>query len=203
MLGTLSIVIKAIIIWFFGFASRPYLDQYFKYTDKKINKLEEAYSLCTTIYNFSTQLLNVNLLTLHYLQQNNFERGITEIKNIATIENPFPKIKSLLDFHLDAPYELLNKTTQLEKQLLLTMRPIAESINNSNKRSQLAMQATNEGIKTSEQAQTLQVELIQWIKEEKKNTLRKSDVSHMISAFVNYLLSIIKKLQIPLKKLQS
>lgn len=200
MLEALCTAITAIIIWFTGFASRPFLDQFFKYSESKLKNLEEAYVLCSTIYSYSMQTLNMNLLTLHYLQQENFERGMVEIKKIAVIQNPFPKIKLLLDFHLDAPIELTNEITQLDQQILLTVRPIAESINRPNERSQLALQATDQGIKAADQAKTLQTKLIQWVKEEKQKTLSKSEVSHMISAFMNNLKKAVDILFTSLKK---
>lgn len=163
----MSEFIKLLVAFVSGGILTPYFTHFLtiKKTKRELNLryLEEAYELSKQFRNFVAQTPAVISFSIAFL-----EYKIDRSTFPKFVESPVSRLNTLLDYHLSAPSDLIQQIENLNEEVLVTNRPIAEAINNPDKKSQLYTQAVSLAIDAADKGSHLSSAIIYWIKEEKR-----------------------------------
>lgn len=159
--------VKLLVAFVSGGILTPYFAHFLtiKKTKRELNLryLEEAYELSKQFRNFVAQTPAVISFSIAFL-----EYKIDRSTFPKFTESPVSRLNTLLDYHLSASPELIQQIENLNEEVLITNRPIAEAISNSDKKRQLYSQAVSLAIDAAEKGSNLSNTIIHWIKEEKR-----------------------------------
>ncbi|MDP3559056.1 MAG: hypothetical protein Q8R79_01715 [Legionellaceae bacterium] len=125
--------------------------------------LEEAYELTKRFDNHIAQIPAFTMFSIAFI-----ERKMNKNDFPKFVESPVSRLVSILDYHLAASPDLIKRIENLNIEGLATSRPIAESINEPGKKSQLFTNAVSLALDVAEKGPVLSSEIIHWIKEEKR-----------------------------------
>lgn len=164
----MSELINALVLVMLGAFMGPYLSHFLsgKKTkqEKRLQYLEEAYTLASLIKAYALQELHRSMHIVACLTNkgdiNSFPKSV---------ESPFNRLATLLDYNLSAPAALIDKAESLKIEIQSSVRPIAEAINNPNEKNSFFKNAINVAIDASEKSPNVSNEIIQWIKDERLN----------------------------------
>lgn len=92
--------------------------------EETLKHLEETYLLAKQMNTYCNQFLN-HILFLISAQTNKID--LTTIPKLP--DEPFSRMDTLLDYHLQAPADYIKRTKALYGEILYSFRPIAEAIN--------------------------------------------------------------------------
>ncbi|HSW69999.1 MAG TPA: hypothetical protein VLI69_07620 [Gammaproteobacteria bacterium] len=175
-----------------SFIAGAYVNQHFKSIDKQSAILEEAYTLSSDITKYANAVLSDISIAVACLS-NNLEIQ----KNFNSYTNPFPRLKTIIDFHLNAPQEIQEKIDSASENILVSMRPLTEAINgvsfNKDKKDALFFKAISDAIDASKSAELLQNELLLYIKNKNKLLRLYSSFPDLFSWLIIRSSSLINK----------
>lgn len=141
----------------------------------RLKYLEEAYELTKQFNNYVAQILSMTMFSIAFIDHKIDKSGFPKF-----IESPVNRLTTLLDYYLSAPPFLITQLEALNIEVIGTSRPIAEAINNPNKKSEFFTNAVSLAIGATEKGPVLTNEIIQWIKEEKRKIESEPTVFHIV-----------------------
>ena len=130
--------------------------------DETLKYLEETYLLAKQINTYCNHVLN-HIVFLIAAQTNKID--LTNISKLP--EEPFSRMDTLLDYHLQAPTDFIHRTKNLYDEILYSFRPIAEAINSPINKEHLYNKAVEKCITAIGKAPTLSNQIITWVKSER------------------------------------
>lgn len=131
--------------------------------DERLKYLEETYILAKQINTYSNQVLS-HILFLIAAQTNKIDPANTN----KLPDEPFSRIDTLLDYHLDAPSDFITRIRVINSEILYSFRPIAEAINSPTNKDEFYSKAIEQCINATKKAPDLSNQLIAWAKSEKE-----------------------------------
>ncbi len=159
--------VKLLVAFVSGGILTPYFSHFLliKKTrqELRLKYLEETYELTKQFNNYVAQILSITIFSIAFIEQKIDKNGFPK-----SIESPINRLTTLLDYHLSAEPHLIYRLEALNIEVIGTARPIAEAINNPNRKRDFFTNAVSLAIEATEKGPTLTNEIIQWIKEEKR-----------------------------------
>lgn len=120
-------------------------------------------------------------------------------KDLNRCNNPFSRLKTIMDFHFDASKEMLEKLDSVNMNILMSMRPLAEAINGINlnkaEKDALFFKAISDAIESSKLADSLQNELLPFIKDKNKSLRILSNFPDLFSWGMIKISSLLVKIR--------
>lgn len=153
--------------------------------DETLKYLEETYLLAKQINTYCNHVLN-HIIFLIAAQTNKID--LTNIHKVP--EEPFSRMDTLLDYHLQAPTDFTSRTKNLYDEILYSFRPIAEAINLPANKENFYSKAIEQCITAIGKAPMLSSQIITWVKSE-KNKIESSPSIFQKNFWIN-LISKIK-----------
>ena len=160
----MSEFVKLLAAFISGGILTPYFSHFLtiKKTKRELNLkyLEEAYELVKQLKTYAAQTPRTIIFLISFqeykMDMNTFPKSV---------ESPISRLSTLLDYHLDAPQNLIQCMENLNTEILGAFRPIAEAINDPNNKSQFFTNAISLAIDAAQKALVVTEELILWIKD--------------------------------------
>ena len=132
--------------------------------DKRIKHLEEVYVATNKITPYINEIRNNFVFMIAVF------KGQIKIENVPKIQNedPFPILCFLLDFHLNAPQELIETIQNSGQENICKYQVFIELIKNPQKvEDSELIKDLSEVINAAKNASLLQGQIMTWIKEQK------------------------------------
>jgi len=175
----MSFLLGAVSGAFGGLAVR-YVDYFFKSSSDRLEKLEKAYLCTSSIKSFTNQ--NITFVALFiYCETNKLSKDI--LGQIKVAESPIPQLNLLLNFHLDAPREILSQLQSLEGILIQMTKPMAAPLIQKTSVDEMHKKSIEQQLQARELSVKVQSDLQEWIIKERDAIKRKIDFSALFKSW--------------------
>lgn len=178
-------------------AYSAYIAHFFKSADKTSQYIEEAYLLSYQIHDYALNVLNQILLQVGLLKS---KGDLSSLKNLKQVENPFPRLIMIMDLHLNLPEELLCKLSDIQTEILVSFRPIAEAINKSSNADELYGKSIIRGTEGVNKAHELSSNLLIFLRKKNLDLKNTTQIPNIIALARDAVCFIVLRGKVLFKK---